>query len=359
MKTPNYDKKINEILGHEKPGKRVCAISGERFEVTANDLDYYRKLGVPVPKLSPPERMRLLMCHFHEGKKLYNRKCDLSGKDIISIYPANHERPVFHQSIWHGDEWDAMEYGRSYRPELSFFEQWQALRKEVPAFALDNVRNENSEYAHRITLSKNVYLSTIIHHQCENIIHCFYMVESRDCIDCYLCTACELLYEVAHANKCYACLYCASIEGCRNCLFSANLKGCHDCFMCYGLRNKSFCVKNQQLSEVEYKAYLSKIKPFTYKAIQRLKARSQILFKGEPQPYAHLLNCEGVEGDYCTSCNSCYDVFNVIRSENCRYMVNTGMARDCRDTYDAGASLELFYNSIGSSTAYNVRFSMC
>jgi hypothetical protein len=44
-----------------------------------------KKYSIPSPTLCPEEReKRRLM--FRNERKLYKRKCDLSGKEIISVY---------------------------------------------------------------------------------------------------------------------------------------------------------------------------------------------------------------------------------------------------------------------------------
>jgi len=73
---------------------KTCAISGEEFDVTDKDLQFYekvspifgeRKYSIPSPTLSPDERKRRRFTWRNE-RKLYHRKCDLTGKQMISIY---------------------------------------------------------------------------------------------------------------------------------------------------------------------------------------------------------------------------------------------------------------------------------
>jgi hypothetical protein len=38
--------------------QRTCAVSGQSFEITDEDLKFYEKMGVPIPTLCPEERQR-------------------------------------------------------------------------------------------------------------------------------------------------------------------------------------------------------------------------------------------------------------------------------------------------------------
>lgn len=43
--------------------KHTCKASGQEFEVTSKDLEFYEKMGVPVPILCPTERYKLRLIH--------------------------------------------------------------------------------------------------------------------------------------------------------------------------------------------------------------------------------------------------------------------------------------------------------
>lgn len=41
---------------------------------------------------------------------MYKRKCDLSGKEIISVYSPDKPYPVYDQKVWWSDDWDSTNY---------------------------------------------------------------------------------------------------------------------------------------------------------------------------------------------------------------------------------------------------------
>jgi len=48
------------------------------------------------------------------NRKLYKRKCDFTGKKIISIFNEKSPYKVYEQNIWWSDKWNPMEYGKNY-----------------------------------------------------------------------------------------------------------------------------------------------------------------------------------------------------------------------------------------------------
>lgn len=62
-----------------------CTITGEEFDVPSRLASYLEKQELPLPTLSPKERARRRLC-FRNERSLHKRKCDLTGKPVISIY---------------------------------------------------------------------------------------------------------------------------------------------------------------------------------------------------------------------------------------------------------------------------------
>ena len=76
--------------------------------MTDKDLEFYdkvspvfagKKYSIPSPSLCPDERERRRLVWRNEIK-LYERKCDLSGKDILSIYNLEVPFLIYEPSSW-------------------------------------------------------------------------------------------------------------------------------------------------------------------------------------------------------------------------------------------------------------------
>lgn len=111
------------------------------FEVRPADLDFYdrtspllsgKKYLIPAPSLCPRCREQRRMSLNNEVN-LYHRKCDLTGKQIISLYPNDSPYTVYNEPNWLEDKgWDPLDYGREFDFSRPFFDQFKELINEVP-----------------------------------------------------------------------------------------------------------------------------------------------------------------------------------------------------------------------------------
>ena len=86
------------------------------------DFDFYKKMSVPTPEMCPECRQQARML-FRNFKTLYKRKCDKSGKDIISMYDPEAPFPVYGVSEWWGDGWHPEAYAMDIDWNIPFFTQ--------------------------------------------------------------------------------------------------------------------------------------------------------------------------------------------------------------------------------------------
>jgi hypothetical protein len=135
--------------------------------VTDKDLEFYdkispifggKKYALPSPTLSPEERQRRRFAWRNE-KKLYHRKCNKTGNQIISIYSPEKDYTVYDHRIWWSDEWSAFDYGVKFDFNREFFEQFDGLMHRVPLLSIYNLDSENSDYTNFAGYNKNCYLT--------------------------------------------------------------------------------------------------------------------------------------------------------------------------------------------------------
>ena len=104
---------------------KTCRVSGKEFIVTDEDQQFYEKMGVPLPTLCPEERMRRRLA-FRNERNLYHRKCDLSGKELISNFSPDKPNKVYDQKT------GGVINGMHFRME------WTLI---LPGLFLTNLRN--------------------------------------------------------------------------------------------------------------------------------------------------------------------------------------------------------------------------
>ena len=135
---------------------KTCRHCSVPFPITDKDLEFYEKVSptfngkkysIPSPTLCPDCRQQRRLS-FRNERKLYKRKCDATGRDIISIYSPDKPFRVYHQDFWWSDKWDPMEYGRDFDFGKGFFEQFGELLREVPMCQLTSeyLQQENCDY---------------------------------------------------------------------------------------------------------------------------------------------------------------------------------------------------------------------
>ena len=120
-----------------------CKITGAEFEITNEDSNYYEKIGANSPSLSPQERQRN-RTGFRNFRNLYHRACSATGKRIISMYDESVGFPVYENSYWWSDAWDAQSYQQDLNFNQPFFEQYKVLEnKEV---IIEDFQNKEIAY---------------------------------------------------------------------------------------------------------------------------------------------------------------------------------------------------------------------
>lgn len=70
-----------------------CTISNRSFRITKQELDFYRKMRLPIPRLHPDERHRRRMA-FTNPRRLWQRACAACSKEIESTFGPEREERV-------------------------------------------------------------------------------------------------------------------------------------------------------------------------------------------------------------------------------------------------------------------------
>jgi len=316
-----------------------------------------KKYLFPLPELSPHDRqIRRLV--FRNERNLYHRKCDLTGKPIITIYSPDVSFPVYDQGVWHGDPWDALDYGMEFDFEKTFFEQFRVLYSTVPRINLLNKAAENSEYCHYAYRNKNCYLTFGSHYN-EDCLYGNYVYKCVNCVDCFLVAQGELIYEGIDSDSCYK---CAFIEQCFNsseCYFCYDLVGCKNCLFSANLRNKEYYIFNKPYSKAEYEKKFSELNLGDYSVFQRsLEQYDQVKLNAIHRAVFQI-DTENCVGSNIKNSKNVYYGFDAQFAEDCRYLVggpNTHL-KDSMDTSFIGYDpSELLYQCINNSGNHKAAF---
>lgn len=170
---------------------------------------------------------------------------------MISIYSPDKPFTVYDQKTWWSDDWSANEYGVDFNFNQTFFEQFKSLQLKVPRVSLFAKNCENAEFTNHTDHIKNAYLSVDVADS-ENIYYSRWILNSRNCFDCYRLENCELCYQSQYSIDSYSLKYCLLCYSCADCLFCENMKNCQNCMLCYGLVGKKYHIMNKEYTSDEY-----------------------------------------------------------------------------------------------------------
>lgn len=349
--------------------QKTCANTWchKTFDVGDDDLEFYdkvspmfdgKKYAIPPPTLCPECRFqrRLIWRREHSLK---NRSCNSCKKNIISIHTADARYPVYCLKCWWSDAFDALEYGKPFDTNRSFFDQFGELTQRVPQITMMNdngVGSENCEYCQDFAFGKNCYLIT----GAWELQDCYYCdcncLKSRHLFDCYAVHYSELTYDSLTSQHLYRCVRMDHCENSYDCWFGYDTKGCKDCIGCFGLRQKRFCIFNEQYSEEEYRSKLSSLRLNTASGFESFRQQYESWILQFPRKCVHLVNCEQCSGDDLFNCKDVVTGFQLDGAEYCKFVTHGDAPKNSYDVNQTGRP-EWCYEDATPDNSYMTHFS--
>lgn len=334
---------------------QTCVVTGRTFEPSRKEIALRVKLGIEgLPTLHPVQRFRML-CAFWQQWNLHRRKCDKTGKQIISVYPEDCPYPV-----WHKDEWvkEANPPGADFRLGEPAFPQLWDLFIESPIPHNMGTGCENCEYTDDYWYSKNCYLTHSLY-KAEDVRYCYRIFEMRDCQFCVFSDTSERSVDLINSKQCYQVRYAYNSWNCRDSAFLYDCRNCTDCFFCSNLRNKQYCFGNEQLTK---EAYEEKMKEWDLRSRKIYDAAKeqfrQMLLTTAWHRALFIDNAENVTGNYIDGSKDCENIFFVTHNiQDCVNMMRSGGTKDTLDTVGAAFDSDLIYLTINPQDhCHDIRF---
>ena len=314
------------------------------FTIESEDFNFYEKIKVPSPTWCPECRLVRRLLSANE-RVLYKRKCDLTGRDIFSMYPESTPFPVYETEAWYSDKWDPYQYGMEYDFSRSFFDQFLELSKKVPKMSLVKQGfSTNSEYTHRVHNLKNSYM-VFRASESRDSLYIYIADDISDCVDCFNISKCELCYECIDSNKCYNTKFSRDSNECRDSYFLYACRNCSNCVGCVNLINQEYFIFNQRYTKEEYFEKLKELKLNTISGVERMEREFSEFIKKYPQKASVSLKSENVSGNWFLNCKNVSQSFECRNVKDGKYLFSIFDAQDCMDYYQWGNGSELIYES--------------
>ncbi len=332
--------------------KKICLNCKKEFVLQDSELQILKNLEVPEPGFCPSCRLARRLSYFNL-KTLHKRKCDKCQKDIFSIYPQEASFPVYCPECYWSDGWDALDYGKPYNPNKSFFEQFFELERRVPHLSLqvDFHRTESSDYVNGTGEVKNSYLAF----NSDKIDNVFYAYSVSDSYRSFLCahsSNIENSYGIYSSTNLNSCSFLENCDSCIDVHYGYNLKNCQNCFMCSHLSNKQYHIFNKEYSKEEYEKIVSKLKNGSHKIHEKVLQEYENFKAQFPKRSINALYAENIEGDEIYESKNVYNSFNIIGGENVFHsqMLELGPVSNVFDYSFYGDSAELVYDTLNSGS---------
>ena len=339
--------------------QKICQNCKNEFKIEKEELIFYEKISVPIPKLCPDCRLQQRMM-FRNERTLHKRKPDTpnSPEEVISIFAPDSDQTVYDQKTWWGDSWDATTYEQEIDWQKPFFEQLKTLWRKVPDMALANINGVNSEYCSITEGNKNCYL-VIGGDFNENVSYSSFTFNVKDSIDLHWVSKSDLSYESVDCISCSRLLYSRQCETCLESAFLFNCKNCSNCFGCVNLRNSQYCFWNEQLDKKSYEEKMKNIDLSSFSEIQKYKNQFEKFILKYPHKFARVIRSINSTGDNLEgtkNCQNCFDVFGGAKDCGNIWLAYS-LVTNCYDCDHFGKNSE---NSYQCSTIYpgsNIFFS--
>ncbi|MFA5272715.1 MAG: hypothetical protein WC353_00985 [Candidatus Peribacter sp.] len=334
---------------------KTCPVTGRTFTVSPAEMELRKKLGVEgEPLIHPIARWQVLGA-FWQHWALHKRKCDKTGKQIISVFSEDCPYPV-----WHKDEWIRHADPPSAEPDLSkplFPQIWEFFQRCPIAHNL-GAGNENCEYTDDWWYSRNCYLS---HSgvEDEDLHYCFRVLRVKDSQFAVFSFDSQRCLDITFSHFCSRTIFALHSRQCSDSAFLYDCRNCQHCMFCSNLRNKSYCFANQQLTKDAYEkravAWDFRSRAVYEQAKQELK---KMLQKNAWHRALLIDLSEDTTGNYLDECRkgiNCF--FTTTNVEDCINCFRGGVnSKDCLDCVNFYEDDLVYYSSSALDKCYDVRF---
>ncbi|MBP6911845.1 MAG: hypothetical protein KBB88_01420 [Candidatus Pacebacteria bacterium] len=365
-KTPQFDALLQPILEALVPHTRECAWKDKHpycekeFSIEEEDIEFLRMFKVPAPHFCPTcRRIRRLP---HMGMvQLFKRKCDVPEHDetMISLFSEECPFPVYDYKYFIGDEFDPMTFGVPYNPQSDHLDTLWKLRKSfpMPSFLNKDVASINSEYSNGGRDTKNAYYCSGCF-SCEDMWYTNFANKSKAVMDSRTIRDSDHVYGSLQSDHLYQCSFVYFSSNCTESMLLFDCRNCTDCFGCVNLRNKKYCVFNEQYTKEEYESFIRNLYPLRRSALEKYEVKFWKFVKELPMNASHNVGSENVSGVGIVNSKDLFDVIDAVKAQNVRHADSPLTHHDSIDFLFSGGSHHIYGTiNIGSQSSW-VKFSV-
>lgn len=237
----------------------------------------------------------------------------------------------------------------------TFVEDFRKLHMKLPQCGSWTRASENCDYGDITTTSKDCYMC-FNSGGCEDAYYCEDSRSLTDCVDCMFCENCELCFECIDCDRLNNSNYCQDCHNSYDIYFSYDLRRCNNCIGCVGLRNKQYCIFNEQYSKEDYEKAIKELDFSDEKFIEKIYQNVEELKKKIPRMYVHQFDTTNCTGDYVYHSKNCHMCFDTRHTEDSGYIYQANLDMGAKDSFDCGpipTGMDLCYDVAYSHYLFN------
>ncbi|MBI2485213.1 hypothetical protein HYW18_03650 [Candidatus Uhrbacteria bacterium] len=315
-RTPNYDAKVKSILDAIKPGERVCALTGEKWNMTEEEIGWYKKFNVPPHSCAPIPRLKQLL-GFPVGIAIWKKPHAETKEPLLTFVHPDSPYQVIPDRDWHNREF--AQTTRELDPGEPFFAQFQQLAYSIPVGALRDEGSSTNSVGVDMIKCQDTYL-LFGGADLQRVLYASVSFHGSDSACITNTLRVNESYHINAAENMHHCTYCFQCGDCINSAFLFDCSRCQDCFGATNKKDKQFIFWNEQLSEGEYR-----------KRLEMVDLRSRRTWNECSERYLEMIRGEGYFRDH-------FNFATDVESTG-EYLVR---ATRCRESYWVEGSTDLF-----------------
>lgn len=337
-KTPNFDLKIKSVLDVTKPGERVCSVTGEKWEMTEEEIGWYKKFDVPPDDMAPLTRMRQQTAFFVGYEWWYNTD-DKTGKQIISFIHPSSKIKVMTDKEWFAEDFSSTSI--EYDSGKPFFEQLDGLYKSIPVNSLRNLIEPTNSIASASFGDVGSYF--VLASETKNSLYSSDSVCEDSC-EIFASGDVHNSYSIGMSKRIHNCQFVRDSYECLNSSFLFHCGNCEYCFGATNKKNKKYLWWDEQLSKEEWEKRFAEVDFSCRSKLDEYKQQYHDLVANAVWPENfnnRVTNCTGEYLFDSVNMSNCYlgvgnsqdqywTAYSYLNSRDCAF---TTVFSNCNDMY--------------------------
>jgi len=350
-KTPNYDTAVKKILDQLVPSERVCALTGEKWLMTDEEIGWYRKFNVPPSKYSPRVRL-FILSSFTVAYQFWWHKHAITGVSLLSVvHPATKLKVITDEEYAVSD---VSTINKNFNSDVNFLKQFRELQLQIPLAPTRNYIKPENSLVFSSYGDQNSYFVGASRSKGSFFGSASFDVENS--AEFFVSSQIFSSHNIIHSQRIHNCRY---IRECFDCLNSSFLFDCRNCESCFGAvnkRNKKYIFFNEQLTKEAYETEISKIDLTSRGVVDNVNKRfDELLSVSGIWPENFNEGCQDCLGEYLRDCKDNRFCYQMVQSNHNYYSAFSSLPTE-DSAFTGGSSLQDCYSCCPCGKSNNCKF---